>query len=206
VSNRLLALTTTAVVLGAAAPAAAQLPSAGSVELTPYAGYMIFDHLVNGPLGTNLGNANGPLYGVQLGVPVLPGLKLVGNLAYSDTDLKVGVPILGGVNFGQSTAVFYDGGLQLGLPVPIGNLSPFLQAGAGGIYQEISISGVTTNANSFAWNLGGGVDMALVPGVALRLMARDYFGKFDYRDATLLDLNGRTMNNIALTAGVRVAF
>jgi len=206
VSKRLPALIVIAALAGAAAPAAAQRRAAGSTELTPYAGYMIFDDLVNGPLGTDFGNANGLLYGVQLGVPVLPGLKLVGNLAYSDTELKVGVPILGGVNFGQSTAVFYDAGLQLGLPVPVGNLSPFLQAGAGGIHQEVSVADLTTSASSFAWNLGGGVDMALAPGVALRLMARDYIGKFDYRDAIMLGLDGHTLNNVALTAGLRIGF
>jgi hypothetical protein len=37
-------------------------------------------------------------------------------------------------------------------------------------------------------------------------MAKDYLGKFDFKEATSFNLNGKTMNNVALTLGVHFGF
>ena len=43
--------------------------------------------------------------------------------------------------------------------------------------------------------------------MSLRLMARDYIGKFNFQDATSLDIDaGGTTSNYALSAGIRLSF
>ena len=37
-------------------------------------------------------------------------------------------------------------------------------------------------------------------------MAKDYIGKFDSKQATSLKLSGKTVNNVAVTAGIRIGF
>ena len=97
-----------------AAPLEAQ---SGSFGITPYAGYMKFGNLVDGPLGTSVQGAAGPVYGAEATLGIAPGLSLVGNLAYASTDLEVGVPVVGGLSFGKSSALLYDAGLRLSVPV-----------------------------------------------------------------------------------------
>ncbi len=48
--------------------------------------------------------------------------------------------------------------------------------------------------------------MQLSPNFGVRLMAKDYLGKFDFKEATSFDLNGKTTNNVALTLGVNFGF
>lgn len=181
----------------------AQAPS--GVEVTPYAGYMIFEDLVSGPVGTSLGSADGPIFGAQIGVPLLPGLKLVGHVAHVRSSLRAGVPIVGGIDFGNSRAWLYDGGLELSVPLGSG-ATPFLQVGAGGIRQEFEVSGVGTGATSFALNAGLGLDIPVGSRVGLRLMGRDYVGRFDFREAVLVEVDDEIRHNVALSAGLRISF
>jgi len=37
-------------------------------------------------------------------------------------------------------------------------------------------------------------------------MAKDYLGKFDFKEATTFNVNGKTTNNVALTLGVNFGF
>ena len=37
-------------------------------------------------------------------------------------------------------------------------------------------------------------------------MAKDYIGKFDFKQATSLNVSGKTANNFAVTAGLKVDF
>jgi opacity protein-like surface antigen len=83
---------------------------------------------------------------------------------------------------------------------------PFLQAGIGGMRQEITAFGLTTEATSLVYSVGGGLDVALTPRMALRLMAKDYAGEFDHREAFFVDVDAGTMHNVALSAGVRFRF
>jgi opacity protein-like surface antigen len=192
----------------AAAPAAAQRTGATSLQLTPYAGYMISGKALEGPLGTSLSNGGGAMYGAQLALKLVPGLALVGNLAYSDPDVRAGVPFFGDVNVGSSTIWMYDGGLQLSLPSQGGLLpiTPFVQGGVGAMSYEVSAGPLSTKATNVAWNVGGGLDLAVGRNLGVRLFAKDYIGRFDFQDAAGLDVAGAVTHNVALGVGLKLEF
>jgi Outer membrane protein beta-barrel domain len=190
---------------------AAQAPGSGTVlHVSPYAGTMIFGNYLNGPLGTTITNKPGLVYGAQVGLSLAPELSLIGNVGYTASDMEVGIPILGGVSVGRSTMLIYDAGLEYNLgtlrreTMPI---SPFVQAGVGAIRYDIdAVDVITTQATNFAGNVGGGVDVTLGKGLAMRLLARDFIGKFNFKDATGLGIDGETAHNWAFTAGLRFDF
>jgi hypothetical protein len=193
------------------APIAAQRPGsspaerAPSLQLFPYAGYLVSGDFLSGPLGTSIGPAPAPIFGAQLGLPLGLGFALVGNGAFSQGDIEAGVPILGGLGFGQSTTWLYDGGLELSVPLRAPTRL-FLQGGVGGVHRELTVRGVSTSANDLMLVAGAGLDLPIASGAGLRLMARDYVGKFDFEEAVLFDVDGKTMHNIALSAGLRLSF
>jgi len=174
----------------------------GSFGITPYAGYMKFGSLVDGPLGTSARGAAGPVYGAEATLGIAPGLALVGNVGYANTDLEVGVPVVGGLSLGKSSALLYDAGLRLSLPVL--PFRPFVQAGAGAMRREIEVAGVGTHGTNFAYNVGAGVEVPIAPRLGLQLIAKDYIGKFDAREATSVNLNTETAHNWTVSAGVRL--
>ena len=192
------------------APLAAQAPGSGTVlHVSPYVGYMIFGDYLKGPVGTTLSNAPGPVYGAQVGLSLAPNLSLVGNLGYSATDIKIGVPFLGGVSVGHSSLLLYDADLEYNLGAAKGgaaSFSPFVQAGAGAMRYKVDESILSTNATNFAGNVGLGADFTVGRGMALRVLAKDYIGKFNFKDATGLGINGETAHNLAFTAGLRFDF
>lgn len=192
------------------ARAAASAPTSGfAFEATPYVGYMVFGNYLSGPLGTSLSNAPAPLIGAELGMKITPNLSIVGNLATTSSDIQAGIPLLGGISVAHSRLVMYDAGLQLAMPLTTAmgtQMTPFLQAGAGAMRYDITQSVVNTTATNFAANVGAGVDFAVGRGVGVRVMARDYIGKFDAQQATYLDVGTNTTNNFALNAGVRFSF
>ena len=202
----------TAALAGLVATSAAQAqtqPVRGmSLELTPYAGYMMFGKMVEGPIGTSVSNANSPLYGAQLGLSLTPNIGLVGNVAYASSDLKIGVPFLGGLTVGDTKVLLYDGSLQLRLPTTttLGGISPFVQLGAGAIRYEVENGLIKTTATNAAFNAGVGLDYQLTKNLGVRLMAKDYIGKFDFKDATTFDLEGKTAHNVALSVGLKLGF
>jgi opacity protein-like surface antigen len=188
-----------------AAPLEAQRAATGSLGITPYAGYIKFGNIANGPLGTSLRNAGAAVYGAELSLGLAPSLALVGNVAYSQPDLQIGAPILGGLSVGQSSALLYDAALRL--RVPTGGLlpiSPFVQAGAGAIRRSVTVDPVSTHETNFAYNVGAGADVAIAPHLGLQLMAKDYIGKFDAKEATGINVDTKTTHNWALSAGLRL--
>ncbi|CAN5797929.1 hypothetical protein BH24GEM1_BH24GEM1_03740 [soil metagenome] len=190
-----------------AATLEAQSVRPGSFGITPYAGYMKFGNLVDGPLGTTVRAAAGPILGAEATVGVTRGLALVGNVAYASSDLEVGLPVVGGLSFGRSSALLYDAALRLSVPLNAGGsggISPFVQAGAGAMRQEIEVAPVATKSTNFAYNVGAGVNVPLGPRLGLQVMAKDYIGKFDAREATAVNANTRTTHNWTLSAGVRL--
>ncbi|HEU4565786.1 MAG TPA: outer membrane beta-barrel protein [Gemmatimonadaceae bacterium] len=175
------------------------------VTIAPYAGYMLFGNYLDGPLGTSISSSAGPVVGAQLGINLAPGIALIGNVGYASGDLKVGIPLLGGVSVGNTSAWLYDGGVQLGVPLASG-FSPFIQVGAGAIRHKISSGPLATTSTNFAGNVGLGADVALSRSVGLRLLAKDYIGKFDVKEATSLDVQSKVAHNVALGAGVTLRF
>jgi hypothetical protein len=179
------------------------------VEFTPYAGYLITGNLVEAPLGINLASASGPLYGAQLTVPLTRLISITGNLATSKGNLEVGLPILGGVSVGTTETLLFDGGLQFSAPAlsrGSGALVPFVQIGAGGMRQDFAVAGLQNDVVSFAWNAGIGLDLAFASTFGIRLLAKDYISKFDLKEATGIDIDGRSTDNWSLAAGIRFSF
>jgi len=194
-----------------ALPLAAQAPNSGTVlHVSPYAGYMVFGNYLSGPLGTSVSNAPGVLYGTQVGLSLSPNLSLIGNVGYTTSNIQVGVPILGGVSVGNNSMLMYDAGLEYNLGGSKGGalpFSPFVQAGVGAMKYNINAASIiTTQATNLAGNVGVGADFTISRGMALRVLAKDYIGKFNFQDATGLGINGSTAHNIALTAGLRFDF
>ena len=193
--------------LGALPLAAQQAAKPTVFDVSPYAGYMMFGKMIEGPVGTSVSSGSGPVYGAQMSLTMAKNIALYGNVGYSSTDLKIGLPIIGGLDVGSSKALLYDGGVELKIPMQAASMvTPFVQGGVGAMRYEVSSSFLNTNATNVAYNFGGGVDVKLSPSFGLRLMAKDYLGKFDFKEATSFDLNGKTTNNVALTLGVHFGF
>lgn len=175
--------------------------------LTPYAGYLITGNWYDGPVGTSISTTNAPTVGVQGSIPLTRGLSLVGNLAYASGDLRIGLPLLGGVNVGSATTWMYDVGLELGgLGGTTRGFAPFIQGGIGGMTNDISVSVLETRSTSVAYTLGGGLDVGITPGITLRLQAKDYISRFNSEDAVGFRAEGNLAHNLALTAGIRFVF
>ncbi len=203
---------TVAAVALTAVPLAAQTPTRPSLplaEVSPYIGYFMASNIAEGPMGTSLSSGSGALYGAQVRIPLVPAVAVIGNFGYSTGKLTFGVPILGGVSFGDAKTYLYDGGLQLSAPALARGtkaLVPFAQLGVGAVRREISAGGLSNTSTNLAWNAGFGADMQIVPGIGVRVLMKDYIGKFDIREATGLDVESRTMNDWALSFGVNLSF
>jgi hypothetical protein len=187
------------------ASAGAQAGVGGTV--TPYAGYLVTGNWYEGPIGTTLGTTNAPMVGAQGTIPITRGLALVGNLAYASGELRVGLPVLGGVNVGSTRTWLYDAGLELGgLAGRSRGVAPFVQAGVGGMTSDIRNRLLNVQATNLAFTGGVGVDVGLTPAVALRVQAKDWIGRFDAQEAVGFRAQGNLTHNWALTAGVRLGF
>jgi hypothetical protein len=194
-------------ILAAALPLQAQQHRESSIRLTPYVGYMSFGSLASGPLGTNLGNGGGPAYGAQVSVPLTPAVALFGNVAYSRPGLEIGLPIVGGVSVGDGSVMLYDGGIQLSVPGRTAQqISPFVQAGIGGMKYSFDLSPIRLNTTNVAYNIGVGADLPLGRNLGVRVLAKDYIGKFDASDVIGLDIGAKTTHNLALSLGVTLGF
>jgi len=190
-----------------ALPLAAQQAKPTVFDVSPYAGYMMFGKLFEGPIGTSVSTGSGPVYGAQMSLTMAKNIALYGNVGYSSSDLKIGLPIIGGLDVGSSKALLYDGGVELKVPMQAASMvTPFVQGGVGAIRYEVESGFLNTNATNVAYNFGGGVDVKLSPNFGVRLMAKDYLGKFDFKEATSFDLNSKTTHNVALSLGVNFGF
>jgi len=176
---------------------------AARAELVPVAGYMLFDDLLRGPFGSTLSNANGAMFGAQVAVPIAGPIALFGSGAFARSDLTVGLPIIGGLSVGESDAWMFDAGIQIRSARPA-TIAPLVQLGAGGVHYRIRNALVDTESTSAALTLGVGVDVELTPGLALRLMARDHIGRFDFQEAVFANIEGRTAHHVGLLAGLRI--
>lgn len=194
--------------LAATQLAAQDQKRAVGVEVIPYAGYMMFGNYFDGPLGTSVGQQGGVIYGAQLGLALGKNLSLVGNVGRASGDIEVGIPFLGGLPIGSSTVWLYDAGLQLRLPLggAAQSILPFVQVGAGGVHHALSSGPIETKATNLAANVALGADLGLSRGLAVRLMAKDYIGRFDFEEATGIPTEGDLSHNVALAVGFRIGF
>jgi hypothetical protein len=184
-----------------AAPAAAQ--RAHRFEVAPAAGYLVPGDIARGPLGTALRAAAAPMFGGTAALQLAGPASLYAGAAYSDSDLEVGVPIVGGIALTRTRMLVLDGGLQLR---GSGASGPLVQLGIGSMRYRFATGLVDVTADNAVATAAIGYDLALAPGFGLRLMAKDWVGRFDSSDAIFIDAPGRTAHNLALTAGLRFAF
>jgi hypothetical protein len=194
-----------------AAPALAQAPESGTVlHVTPYVGAMVFGNYLSGLLGTSVSSRPSILYGAQAGLSLSPQLSLVGNVAYTQSNIQAGLPIIGGIDMGSSSVLLYDADLEYNFGTATSGataFSPFVQAGVGAMKYNIDAASlINTQTTNLAGNVGLGADFTVAKGIALRVLARDYFGKFNFQGATGLGVDGNMANNFGLTAGLRFDF
>jgi hypothetical protein len=181
-------------------------PGVGAT-LTPYAGYLVTGKWFDGPLGTSVTTSNSPMVGVQGAVPLTRGISLVGNVGYASGDLRIGLPVIGGVNVGTAKTWVYDAGLELGgLSGKPAGIAPFVGAGIGGMTNDIKNTLFSTRASNMAYTGSLGVDVGLTKGFSLRVQAKDYMGKFDSEEAVGYQVNNKLTHNWASSAGVRLGW
>lgn len=197
-------------VVNVSASSTTAAPAEPLFHVQPYVGYMFYGDWLQGPLGTTLSAKNSPVYGAQLSMDIAPDLAVLGNVGYSSSDVRVGIPIIGGVDVGSASVLMYDAGLQYSIPISSTSryaaIRPFVQAGAGAMHFKVSSGPLNTSSTNFAFNAGAGLAYRVAPHVDVSLMAKDYIGKFDVKQATSLNVQGKTSNNFALTGGVRIGF
>ena len=207
--TRIVRILAAAAVVAVPASVIAQRSIPTVVHLTPYVGYMTFGNLMTGPIGTRISNQSTAVYGAELGIDVSPNVSLVGNVGYADSNIRVGLPIIGGISIADSKVLLYDGGVQLRLPATTAlgsGIVPFVQGGAGAMRYEIRSGPLKTQSTNFAFNAGGGVDLQLSRSLGIRGMVKDYIGKFDFNQATSLNVDTKTSHNVALSAGLKLGF
>ena len=189
-----------------AAPALQAQTGVGA-HFTPFAGYLVTGDWYDGPVGTNIAATNAPMIGAQGAIPLTKGLALVGSLAYASGDLRVGLPLIGGVNVGSAKTWLYDAGLELGgLAGRSRGIAPFVTGGIGGMTNDIKASVFETRASNVAYTAGVGVDVGVSESFALRIQAKDWIGRFNSEDAVGFRAEGNLAHNWALTAGVKLRF
>lgn len=187
----------------------AEAQSRPAARLTPFVGFLSSGSIANGPFGFEVGSAGAPVYGLQLGINLTPNVAVVGNIGYSDTELEVGLPIVGGYSFGDSKVLMYDGGVQLRFPAVTRagtGMVPFVEGGIGAIRHDMSVGPVTTNSTNVAFTAGGGVDLQLTNALGVRLMAKDHMSKFDYGEAIGIANEGRRAHNWVLGIGLNLGW
>ncbi|WP_306522657.1 outer membrane beta-barrel protein [Gemmatimonas sp.] len=185
----------------------AQAQTGVGAHLTPYAGYLVTGNWYDGPLGTSIATTNAPMIGAQGAIPLTKGVSLVGNLAYASGELRIGLPLVGGVNVGSANTWLYDAGLELGgLAGRSTGIAPFVQGGIGGMTNDIEASVFQIRASNVAYTAGVGVDVGVSEALALRVQAKDWIGRFNTEDAVGFRAEGNLAHNWALTAGVKLRF
>jgi hypothetical protein len=194
--------------LAIAAPFALSAQSLGvGGSVTPYAGYLVTGRYLEGPLGTNLATANTPMIGAQLAIPLVAGLSLTGNVGYASADVRVGLPVIGGVTVGTNNLWVYDAGLELGgMAKGRTGLAPFVLAGVGGMTNNMSNRFLNLQSTNLVYTGGVGIDVGLSRQIGVRVQAKDYIGRFDTEEAIGVRTRGNLTHNWALSAGLKLAF
>jgi hypothetical protein len=199
--------------LVAASVASAQTPrssaisvSRGEFAVAPYAGYLISQSFFDGPLNTSLSMQSAPVYGAQFSMPLAPNASIVGTLGYGSGDLEAGIPIIGGISVGETNTLLLDASVELRVPSATMRFVPVFQLGGGAIRREVSILGVNADATDFQVSGAVGADFPLATNIAVRVMAKDHYGKADFGNVGPLEAKTGDIHTLALVGGVRIAF
>lgn len=120
------------------------------------------------------------------------------------------IPTIAGLNIATSySSLFVTPGLRLRL-APSFFLSPYVAAGVGlGHFNKTLITGVNTSNNTMAFDVGGGLDMKILPHISLRGEIRDFnSGGLDIPGVPsfISSVSTSRLNNLFITAGVSVKF
>lgn len=120
------------------------------------------------------------------------------------------IPTLSGLNIATSySSLFITPGVRVRL-APSFFLSPYLAAGIGyGRFDKTLITGVNTSNGTMAFDVGGGLDMKILPHISLRGEIRDFnSGGLDIPGVPSFLNSAATgrLNNLFITAGISVKF
>lgn len=207
-SNFAIAIVAAATFSGAGVASAQTGGGAGTFGLAPFAGYLVSESLIEGPLGTSLGSASGPVIGGQLSLPLGGWVSLVGTVAYGGADLEAGVPILGGVSVGDTETWLFDGTFELRPDWDDGGarVIPVVQLGAGAIDRRLSVGGIDATSTDFVVAGGAGFDIPVGAGMSIRLLARDLYGKADFGSIGSVRARTDEVHTMSFSAGLRFGF
>ncbi|HEX6560302.1 MAG TPA: hypothetical protein VF021_12590 [Longimicrobiales bacterium] len=180
----------------------------GEFAVAPFGGYLVSQTFFEGPLNTKLGIQSAPLYGVQGSFPLAPGASIIGTVGYASGDLKAGIPILGGISLGTSGTTLMDASVELRLESygRSGRFIPVFELGGGAIHRTVTIAGIDAKTTDFHVSGGLGADIPLSGNMAIRLMAKDHYGKADFGSIAGVDIKTDDLHAVALTGGLRIAF
>lgn len=200
--------------LAGAAPVVAQKSTPisvtrGEFSVSPYGGYLISQEFFEGPLNTTLGVNAAPVYGLQGSLPLSPAGSLVGTVGYAAGDLEVGLPILGGIDLGNSSTWLFDLSVELrGSPgmLGLGRIVPLAQLGGGAVHRRLSVYGLDAKSTDFTVSAGVGADLPITSNIAIRLLARDYLGKADFGTLGPLVAKTQDIHAVTLSTGLRIGF
>jgi hypothetical protein len=169
------------------APFAAAQGTAGSVELTPTAGYWFGDTMSEGTTGIfdfDVTIDDAPAYGLRLGYRFSPNWALEGYFGQMRADLVTGDDELfaGQEKIGEIDVT----AAEIGVEGSFGSsrLVPFLAGGIGAMRLDPDLSGASADTR-FVGNFGGGFKLFFTPQIALRFDARIHsvlIGDNDDRD------------------------
>lgn len=120
------------------------------------------------------------------------------------------IPTLSGLNIATSySSLFITPGVRVRL-APSFFLSPYVAAGIGyGRFDKTLITGVNTSNGTMAFDVGGGLDMKILPHISLRGEIRDFnSGGLDIPGLPSFLNSAATgrLNNLFITAGISVKF
>lgn len=136
----------------------------------------------------------------------IPMLSLSAELPIAGS-FNSSIPTLSGFNIATSyNSLFITPGIRVRL-APSFFLSPYVAAGIGyGRFNKTLITGTNTSSGAFAFSVGGGLDMKILPHVSLRGEIRDFnSGGLDLPGLATTVATGRE-NNLFVTAGIAVRF
>ena len=120
------------------------------------------------------------------------------------------IPTIAGLNIATSySSLFVTPGIRVRL-APSFFLSPYVAAGVGvGHFDKTLITGVNTSNNTMAFDVGGGLDMKILPHISLRGEIRDFnSGGLDIPGVPsfISTVSTSRLNNLFITAGISVKF